>query len=128
LNTRPKYVASSTLREPLAWQNSRLFDGDVAESVAALKREAGNDLVVIGSTELAATLLQRDLVDELRLMIDPLILGRGKRFFRDDEVCRRFNLAWSETTSTGAILATYARSGAELAEAPENLPRPPAPR
>jgi dihydrofolate reductase len=89
LNTLPKYVASRTLREPLAWQNSRLLAGDLAESVAALKREAGNDLLVIGSTELAAALLEHDLVDEIRLMIDPILLGGGKRFFRDDGVCRR---------------------------------------
>ena len=64
----------------------------VAESVAALKREAGRNLLVIGSTELAAALLKHDLVDELRLMIDPVILGGGKRFFRDDGVCRRLAL------------------------------------
>lgn len=83
LNTLPKYVASRTLREPLAWQNSRLLAGDLAESVAALKSEAGNDLLVIGSTELAAALLEHDLADEIRLMIDPVMLGGGKRFFRE---------------------------------------------
>ena len=126
LNTLPKYVASRTLREPLTWQNSKLLEGDLAESVAALKREAGNDLLVIGSTELAAALLEHDLVDELRLMIDPVMLGGGKRFFRDDGVCRQLTLVTSETTPTGAILATYARSGAESAERPQRLPRPPA--
>lgn len=120
LNTRPKYVASSTLREPLAWQNSRLLGGDLAKSVAALKREAGGDLLVIGSSELAATLLTHDLVDEIQLMIDPVMLGGGKRFFRDDGVCRRLALKASETTSTGAILATYARSLAEAASGPSS--------
>lgn len=126
LNTLPKYVASRTLREPLAWQNSRLLAGDLTESVAALKHAAGNDLLVIGSPELAAALLTHDLVDELRLMIDPVILGGGKRFFGDDGVCRRLALVTSETTSTGVILATYARSEAWSAERPEHLPRPPA--
>jgi dihydrofolate reductase len=126
LNTLPKHVASRTLREPLAWQNSRLLAGDLAESVAALKSEAGSDLLVIGSTELAAALLEHDLVDEVRLMIDPVMLGGGKRFFRDDGVCRRLALVTSETTSTGAILATYTRSVAEDAERPQRLPRPPA--
>ena len=126
LNSLPKYVASRTLREPLAWQSSTLLGGDLAESVAALKREPGNDLLVIGSTELVAALLEHDLVDELRLMIDPVILGGGKRFFRDDGVCRRLALLTSETTSTGAILVTYARSSAETSERPRHLPRPPA--
>jgi hypothetical protein len=94
--------------------------------VAALKSEAGNDLLVIGSTELAAALLKHDLVDEIRLMIDPVMLGGGKRFFRDDGVCRRLALVTSEMTSTGAILATYTRSVAESAERPQRLPRPPA--
>lgn len=125
LNTLPKYVASGTLREPLSWQNSTLIGGQLAESVAALKREAGNHLLVIGSTELAAALLQHDLVDELRLMIDPIILGGGKRFFRDDGECHRLALATSETTPTGAILMTYARSDTRSVERPRHLPRSP---
>jgi len=119
LNTLPKYVASRTLKEPLAWQNSMLLDDDITESVAKLKRQDGKDLLLIGSTELAAALLAHDLVDELRLMIDPVILGGGKRFFRDDGVCRRLTIVASETTPTGAILATYARTstGAPVAQA-----------
>ena len=104
LNTLPKYVASRTLQAPLAWQNSMLLDSPIAESVAKLRREDGGNLLVIGSTELAAELLAQDLVDELRLMIDPVILGGGKRFFRDDGACLRLALSTSETTSTGAIL------------------------
>jgi dihydrofolate reductase len=113
LNTLPKYVASRTLKEPLAWQNSMLLGDDITKSVAKLRRQDGKDLLVIGSTELAAALLAHDLVDELRLMIDPVILGGGKRFFRDDGVCRRLTLVTSETTPTGAILALYARSSAD---------------
>jgi dihydrofolate reductase len=79
LNTRPKYVASGTLTEPLAWQNSTVLQGDVAKAVAALKQEDGGDLLVIGSTELVQTLIEHDLVDEFHLMIDPLIVGGGKR-------------------------------------------------
>lgn len=122
LNALPKYVASRTLREPLVWQNSRLLGSDLAQSVAALKSETGNDLLVIGSTELAAALLEHDLVDEIRLMIDPVMLGSGKRFFRDDGVCRRLALTTSETTSTGAILATYTRSVVKGAERPQRAP------
>ena len=108
LNTRPKYVASTTLTEPLAWQNSTVLQGDVAEAVAALKQQQGDDLHVIGSAQLAQTLVEHDLVDELRLMIDPLVLGGGKRIFRDDGALRPLRLVESQVTSTGAIIATYA--------------------
>jgi len=110
LNTLPKYVASKTLEAPLAWQNSKLLEGDVAGAVAALKREDGGDLLAIGTPMLVQTLFDHDLVDELRVMIDPVILGGGKRFFRDDGICRRLALVSSERTPTGAILATYART------------------
>jgi dihydrofolate reductase len=108
LNRRPKYVASTTLTEPLAWQNSTLLDGDVTAAVAALKEEDGGDLHVIGSTELVRTLIEHDLVDEFRLMIDPVVLGGGKRIFRDDGSLRPLRLIDGQVTSTGAILATYA--------------------
>jgi dihydrofolate reductase len=108
LNTKPKYVASSTLSEPLEWQNSTLLEGDLAEAVRALKQEDGGDLHVIGSAELTQTLFEHGLVDELRLMIDPLAVGGGKRIFPDDGERRAFRLAGHEVTTTGAILATYA--------------------
>jgi dihydrofolate reductase len=108
LNTKPKYVASTTLTEPLEWQNSTLLEGDVADAVAALKQEDSGDLHVIGSMQLVQTLFEHDVVDELRLMIDPLLLGGGKRVFRDDGVARPFRLVDSQVTTTGAILATYA--------------------
>ena len=107
LNEKPKYVVSRTLTEPLAWRNSTLVEGDAAEAVAALKREEGGDLHVIGSTELVRALLEHGLVDELRLMIDPLTLGGGKRIFAADGALRELQLARGEVTSTGAILATY---------------------
>jgi len=108
LNTKPKYVASRTLSDPLEWQNSTVLQGDVAQAVAALKREDGADLHIIGSTELVQTLLEHRLVDELRLMIDPVMLGGGKRIFRDDGWLRPLRLVDSEVTPTGAVLATYA--------------------
>lgn len=108
LNAKPKYVASKTLTEPLEWQNSTLLAGDVAEAIPALKDEDGGDLHVIGSTELVKTLIAHDLVDEFRLMIDPLVLGGGKRIFFDDGAMRPLRLVNGEVTSTGAILATYA--------------------
>ncbi|HZW42319.1 MAG TPA: dihydrofolate reductase family protein [Agromyces sp.] len=107
LNTRPKYVASTTLTEPLAWQNSTLLGADVRGAVTALKREEGGDLLVIGSTELVHTLLEHALVDELRLMIDPVLVGGGKRLFPDDGALRTLRLADSTVTTTGAIITTY---------------------
>jgi dihydrofolate reductase len=108
LNTLPKYVASRTLTEPLAWQNSTLLQGDVAEAVVALKQQGGDDLHVIGSTTLVRTLIEHDLADEFRVMIDPVLLGGGKRIFRDDGALRPLRLLDSKVTTTGAILATYA--------------------
>jgi dihydrofolate reductase len=110
LNARPKYVASRTLTDPLEWQNSTVLQGDVTEAVAALKQEDGGDLHVIGSTELVQTLLEHELVDELRVMLDPLVLGGGKRIFPEDGERRPLRLVDSAVTTTGAILARYAPS------------------
>jgi dihydrofolate reductase len=107
LNTKPKYVASRTLTE-LQWQNSTALQGELADAVAALKQEDGGDLHVIGSTELVQALIEHGLVDELRLMIDPVVLGGGKRIWQDDGVLRPLRLVDSETTPSGAIFATYA--------------------
>jgi len=108
LNTKPKYVASRTLAEPLAWQNSTVLQDDVGEAVAALKQEDGQDLHVIGSSELVQTLVAHDLVDEFRVMIDPVVVGGGKRLFRDDGALRPLRLLDSQVTTTGVIIATYA--------------------
>jgi dihydrofolate reductase len=108
LNGKPKHVASRTLTEPLQWQNSTLVEGDVATGVRTLKQDDAGDLHVIGSTDLVRALIEHDLVDELRLMIDPLLLGGGKRIFRDDGLLRQLRLVDGQVTGTGAILATYA--------------------
>jgi dihydrofolate reductase len=108
LNTKPKYVASKTLSDTLEWPNSTVLEGEVREAVAALKKEDGGDLLVIGSTVLVQTLIEDGLVDEFRLMIDPIMLGGGKRIFPDDGALRQLRLADHEVTSRGAILATYA--------------------
>jgi dihydrofolate reductase len=112
-NRLPKYVASATLTEPLSWHNSSLLRPDVATALRALKQEDGGDLHVVGSADLVRGLLTDDLVDELRLMIDPLVLGGGKRIFPEDGVLRRFRLADHQFTSDGAILATYSRERKE---------------
>jgi dihydrofolate reductase len=119
LNTKPKYVASRTLRNPLEWQEATVLEGDVAEAVAAMKQEDGGDLHVIGSTQLVQTLEEQDLVDEYRLMIDPLVVGGGKRLFRDDGSLRPLELVDSEVTTTGVILATYAPVGRADRAAPQ---------
>jgi dihydrofolate reductase len=111
LNSKPKWVASRTLDGELAWQNSVLLDRDVTTAVAALKREQGGEIHVIGSPGLVRTLLEEGLVDELSLMISPVMLGGGKRIFLDDGALRPWRLVDSEATSTGAILATYAPAG-----------------
>ena len=108
LNTKPKYVASRTLAEPLAWQNSMVLQGDVGDAVAGLKQEDGEDLHLIGSSRLTQALVERDLVDEFRLMIDPVVVGGGKRLFGDDGVRRPLRLLDSQVTTTGVIIATYA--------------------
>jgi dihydrofolate reductase len=107
LNTRPKYVASTTLAAPLAWNGSTLLQGDAASAVAALKRQDGDDLLVLGSQVLVQTLLAHHLVDELRLMIDPVVVGGGKRLFADDGMLHDFRIADSAVTTTGAIMVTY---------------------
>jgi dihydrofolate reductase len=109
LNSKPKYVASTTLAEPLAWQNSTLLDREVVKAVAALKDEDGGDLHLIGSTRLAQALIAHNLIDEFQLMIDPVVLGGGKRLFADDGQLRSLQLVRSQPTTTGAILATYAQ-------------------
>lgn len=111
LNTLPKYVASTTLTDPLEWENSTVLQGDVAEAVAGLKEEEGGDLHVIGSTKLVHTLVGHGLVDLYRLMIDPLVLGGGKRVFPDDGSLRPLRLVDSQLTTTGAMLVTYATAG-----------------
>jgi dihydrofolate reductase len=108
LNTKPKYVASTTLTEPLEWQPSTVLQGELDEAVGALKQEDGGDLYVIGSTELVRALFESDLVDELRLMIDPVALGGGNRFFPDDGALRAWSLVDSQVAGNGAILTKYA--------------------
>jgi dihydrofolate reductase len=108
LNSKPKYVVSTTLAGPLEWENSTLLEGEMADAVAALKQENGGDLHVIGSTELVRTLIAHGLVDELRLMIDPVMVGGAKRIFPDDGELRPLRLVEGQVTTKGAILATYA--------------------
>jgi dihydrofolate reductase len=113
LNKLPKYVASRTLAPPLEWENSTLLEGDIADAVNKLKEQPGGDLLVIGSGDLAKTLIQNDLVDAFQLMVHPLILGGGERLFPTDGSTRRqLKLVKSETTPNGVLILIY-EPGAE---------------
>jgi dihydrofolate reductase len=107
LNNIQKYVASTTLEEPLSWSNSILLKGDAAEAVARLKQEPGKDLVVMGSGELVQSLMRRNLVDEYVLLIHPLVLGSGRRLFPDGGAFAELRLVGTKTTNNGVMIATY---------------------
>jgi len=107
LNSVPKYVASTTLREPLEWNNSHLLKGDVAEAVRRLKEEDGGDLVVLGSGDLAQTLIEEGLIDVYELWIDPIVLGSGKHLFREGGPKTATKLVGSKASSTGVAMLTY---------------------
>jgi dihydrofolate reductase len=107
LDNTLKYVASTTLEEPLAWRNSALLKGDAADAVARLKQQQGKDLTVLGSGELVQSLRRRDLVDQYVLLIHPLVLGSGRRLFPDGGATGALRLLDSVTTTTGVVIATY---------------------
>ena len=107
LNAAQKYVASTTLEEPLPWVNSTLLKGDVAEAVARLKEQAEKDIMIMGSGELIQTLMRHSLIDKFTLLIHPLVLGTGRRLFADGGALAAFRLANTVPTTTGVIIATY---------------------
>jgi len=107
MNTWPKYVVSTTLTEPLAWQNSTLISGDVPKAVNELRAKPGKDIQVIGSGELVQTLIANELVDTYRLMVYPIVLGKGKKLFRDGTADTRLKLADSYSTKGGVLILTY---------------------
>jgi dihydrofolate reductase len=109
-NSASKYVASRSPDTPLAWPNSTLLTGDVPSAVAALKDEGDGRLLVMGSGELVRTLVDHDLVDELRLAIHPLLLGGGVRLFPDTGLAHRLELVECQTSTTGVLLVTYHRA------------------
>ncbi len=108
LNKMQKYVASTTLREPLPWINSTLLTGDLAESVGALKAaEPERDLVILGSGVLIGSLLAQRSVDEFILLFHPLVLGSGRRLFPDGGPGAEFQLVSAVGTSTGVVICSY---------------------
>jgi dihydrofolate reductase len=109
-NSMPKYVVSSTLQNP-DWANTTVLDGDVAEAVSKLRDETDGDVVVHGSGRLVQTLIEHDLVDELRLMIFPVVLGGGKRLFGDTSDKKRLQLAEARTVGDGISILIYRPAG-----------------
>jgi dihydrofolate reductase len=107
LNAATKYVVSTTLTEPLPWQNSILLSGDPATSVADLKSQSGLDLSIVGSAHLVRSLLVDGLIDRYVLLIHPLVLGQGRRLFNERGPGVDLELIDSVTTSKGVIIATY---------------------
>lgn len=113
LNSVRKYVASRTL-DKVAWNNSTLIDGDIAEEVIKIKNEPGQEIQVHGSGALLQTLLKHELIDEFRLWVFPVLLGSGKRLFSEGTVPARLKLIDTKTSSTGVVIHTY-----QGAEAPD---------
>ena len=114
MNSYPKHVASRTLEEPLEWNNSTLIEGDVAEGVSKLKQQDGKDILVFGSGALVNTLMEHDLIDEYRLMVFPIILGKGKRFIGDTEETKAMKLVDTKPVGPdGVLILTYRPAGKE---------------
>jgi dihydrofolate reductase len=107
MNNTPKYVVSTTLEEPLEWQNSTLIQENVAEEITKLKQQPGKDIGIVGSGTLVRSLLQDDLLDELSLMVHPIILGSGRPLFEDGGDQKALKLVDSRVFSTGVVYLTY---------------------
>jgi dihydrofolate reductase len=106
LNSLPKYVVSSTLEDP-EWNNSTVVKGDVVNEVSKLKQELNGEIVVYGSIQLARTLMEHDVVDELRLMIYPVVLGAGERLFGETSDKKPMRLVDTQTIGDGVAFLTY---------------------
>ena len=113
MNNTPKFVVSTTLEE-VEWQNSTLIKGNVAEEITELKQQPGRDIAILGSGTLVRSLLQDDLLDELRLIIHPIVLGSGKRLFEDGGDHKTLELVDSKTFGTGVLYLTYQPTGKEV--------------
>jgi dihydrofolate reductase len=113
-NNMPKYVVSSTLKDP-DWTNSTVLDGDLAEEVSKLREHVDGDLVVHGSAQLVQALIEHGLVDELRLMVFPVVLGTGKRLFGETSAKQPLRLTDSKIVGDGVAILTYEPAVAEAA-------------
>jgi dihydrofolate reductase len=111
MNGYPKYVVSTTLEEPVEWNNSTLINGNVEEEVTRLKQQFGRDILVFGSGELANTLMQHGLIDEYRLMVFPIVVGSGKRLFEDDIETTVLELVDTKTFGSDVVVLSYRPAG-----------------
>jgi dihydrofolate reductase len=107
LNNAPKYVASTTLAEPLPWPNSTVLGADIVAEVGELKARPGRELHVLGSGQLIKALVRHRLIDEFMLIIHPIVLGCGRRLFPDDGTFTALELVKATPTDTGVVVATY---------------------
>ena len=112
MNNTPKFVVSNTLDSVDEWQNSTLIKGNVAEELTKLKNQPGKDIGITGSGSLVRSLLRDGLLDELRLLVHPIVVGRGKRLFEGEGAQTPLKLVESKTLSTGVVYVTYAPAGA----------------
>jgi dihydrofolate reductase len=112
MNSMPKFVVSKTLEE-VEWNNSRLIKENVAEEVSKLKQQTGQDILMYGSADLMHTLMQHDLIDEYRIWVHPVVLGSGKRLFKDGSDTTTLRLVDTKTTSTGVVVLSYQPAGKE---------------
>lgn len=106
MNSLPKYVVSSTL-EKLEWNNSRLIQGNIPEAITKLKREISRTILIDGGSDLVNLLMQHDLIDEYRLLVHPIVLGKGKRLFREDSPKRELRLREARALSSGVVALVY---------------------
>ena len=111
MNDTPKYVVSTTLEGPLEWNNSTLIGGNVAEEIAELKRQPGKNIGITGSATLVRSLLQEGLLDELTLMVHPVVVGGGRRLFEEGGASKELRLVDSKTFGTGVVALTYEPAG-----------------
>ncbi len=111
MNSMPKHVVSSTLSEPLPWSNSTLIKGDLAKEIAQLKQQDGAPILVAGSATLVQSLIENDLIDELRMMVFPVLIGGGKRVFPESRQKKPLQLASTETFPSGVTVHTYHPAG-----------------
>ena len=114
MNGRQKYVVSTTLEEPLEWSNSTLIKENVAEEIEKLKKGPGKDIVISGSGTLVRSLLRYGVLDELKLMVHPIVVGSGKRLFEEEAETKPLELVDSKTFSTGVVYLTYRPAAKEV--------------
>ena len=113
MNSLPKFVVSTTLEEPLEWNNSTLIKENVAEEVSRLKQQPGRDILIHGSADLVHTLMQHDLIDEYRIMVHPVVVGSGKRLFRDGSDTKVLSLAETRMLGPDVVVLSYQPAGNE---------------